>query len=189
MLRVKRTKRVGVVVAVHYATGIAKPGYVTGLDSDPAKAAAINDAAAERVKAYYASRPAFGELAFEEVMATAEQLAKADASEQALAAEDTLRLQGEVLRLKKEVFAARDETEAAIKGRQGAEAKIVELSTALKAEKDEVVRLNARVTELEELATRPKPTPAPSPKPNREPRPSKAAKPDQTETRHALSGV
>ena len=61
MFRVKRTKG----SAVHYAAAVSPAGAVDGVTRDAARAAALPREAGERVKAYYARRPAAGAFSFE----------------------------------------------------------------------------------------------------------------------------
>lgn len=71
MLRIKRTKNppppATTPPAVHYATGVAKAGNITGWTADIAKAGEFHEAVADAVKTYYRLRENVGDLTFDAI--------------------------------------------------------------------------------------------------------------------------
>lgn len=69
MFKIKRVKRVVQAglrdsTATHWVVAVGKLGNITGLTPDPDKAGEFAPIVADAVKAYYADRPAVGELEF-----------------------------------------------------------------------------------------------------------------------------
>lgn len=71
MFRIKRTKAAPgmptMPPAVHYATGVAPEGNLTGLSEDQGQAVLVDASTVTKVKAYHARRENVGKLDFEPV--------------------------------------------------------------------------------------------------------------------------
>src|SRR5262245_28087633 len=165
MLRIKRTKRasnpggqpVGPEIA-HYATAVTPRGTVEGWDADPARAVAVTEGIAKRVREFHRGRKNVGELTFEPTQVTAADLARAVAAEDAVGAEAFTKLQEECRRLLAENGELRkmaDEAGAAAgaanQRARDAAAQLASLQADFTAQGDQVAMLTARVAELEAL--------------------------------------
>lgn len=169
MFRVKRTKTTVVGreadgreitrAAVHYATKIEPNGAVTGYSVIPADTQPILQSAAEKVRAYYATRPKAGTFEFEPVKATADQLLRAEAGATAMANEDFRRLQDECSRFRAENQKLREANDAVREEVGKLNAAVAEAQKLAASREEEIAKLSARVAELssELEAATPKP--------------------------------
>lgn len=175
MYRVKRTKSAQtgkkpdgepiVQTTELYASAVSPNGVIGRWSAKAKDATLITGSVAERVKAYYATRPNVGTFEFEEVQATASQLADATAAVQDLAAKDFAALQAEVKSLQTENAGLKSDLAVAKAAATKAESKAVSITDELKTAQSQIADLRSKVSSLEsELAQATAPKPADEPK-------------------------
>lgn len=162
MFRIKRTKTTepskGVIqTTTLYATAVASNGSIGGFDQNDSKAMLVTAGIADRVKAYYATRPHAGTLVFEPVNATAAQLATAATDVKDLAATDFAALQAEVKRLEAECDKLISERSQALAAKGKAESSLADATAAIAQRDERIAVLENDLT----IATEPKPADEP----------------------------
>lgn len=160
MFRIKRTKTAGgkktaadpnpqPVTTVAYAAEVMPQGIVTGWSANPTGAVVLTAGAVQRIMDRYKGKPNVGTLEAEPVSASPEQLVKAVAVTDTIAAEEFAKLQSECRRLQARASELLSEIEQAHRAAEkgGAELRAA-LGRVSELETDVIVKMD-RIAELE----------------------------------------